>query len=278
MASPVQISIPNLFRLIGTPDAPVVLDVRTDEDFDDDPRFIPGAVRHAFDRVDQLAEKLAGRKVAVYCQKGLKISEGAAAILRCCGVQAEVIEGGQFGWRDAQLPMVPASILPARNEAGQTVWVTRVRPKIDRIACPWLIRRFVDPAARFMYVTKSQVLNVADRFNAVPFDIEDVFWSHRGDHCTFDTMLEEFGLQTEALERLAAIVRAADTDKHENVPQAAGLLAASLGLSRMYSDDLAQLDSGMLLYDMFYRWSRDATDENHTWPVASTSARVSADG
>lgn len=270
MASPVQISIPQLSRLIGTPEAPVVLDVRTDEDFDDDPQLIPGAVRHPFHSVEQLADKLIGKKVAVYCQKGLKISEGAAAILRCCGVQAEVVSGGQFGWRDAQMPMVPAAKIPDKSANGQTVWVTRVRPKIDRIACPWLIRRFVDPNARFLYVTSSQVNNVAEKFNAVPFDIDDVFWSHRGDQCTFDTMLEEFGLQTEALMRLAEIVRAADTNRHENSPQAAGLLAASLGLSRMYSNDLAQLDAGILLYDMFYRWSRDATDEGHTWPSQST--------
>jgi rhodanese-related sulfurtransferase len=271
MASPVQISVSQLNRLIGTPGAPVVLDVRTDEDFDEDPRLIPSARRHPFHSVETIAHKLVDVRVAVCCQKGLKISEGAAAILRCCGVSAEVVSGGQYAWRDAQLPLVPASSIPECHERGHTLWVTRLRPKIDRIACPWLIRRFVDPDAQFLFVSSSQVKNVAERFNATAFDMEDVFWSHRGDLCTFDTMLNEFALETEPLLRLADIVRAADTDRLTSCPEAAGLLAASLGLSRMYSDDLAQLDAGMALYDMFYRWARDATDEGHTWPSSGSS-------
>lgn len=271
MASPVHISVSQLNRLIGTPAAPVVLDVRTDEDFDDDPRLIPSARRHPFHLVESIAHELTDARVAVYCQKGLKISEGAAAILRCCGISAEVVSGGQFAWRDARLPLVPVSIFPELHGRDHTLWVTRLRPKIDRIACPWLIRRFVDPSAQFLFVSSSQVKNVADRFNATAFDIEDVFWSHRGDRCTFDTMLKEFALETEALLRLADIVRAADTDRLASCPEAAGLLAASLGLSRMYSDDLTQLDAGMALYDMFYRWSRDATDEGHTWPSSGSS-------
>jgi hypothetical protein len=144
--------------------------------------------------------------------------------------------------------------------------VTRERPKIDRIACPWLIRRFVDPAAVFLFVKASEVAGVASRFDATPFDVADVYWSHRGDLCTFDTMVEELGLASPALLRLATIVRAADTARLDLVPEAAGLLAASLGLSRMYADDLGQLDAGMVLYDAFYRWCRDATEETHNWP------------
>ena len=140
-------------------------------------------------------------------------------------------------------------------------WITRERPKIDRIACPWLIRRFVDPHAVFLFVAPSEVVGVADQFGGTPFDVENVFWSHRGETCTFDTMLEEFGLKTEPLYRLATIVRGADTARLDLAPQAAGLLAASLGLSRMYMDDLEQLEAGMVLYDAFYRWSRDATEE-----------------
>ena len=106
------------------------------------------------------------------------------------------------------------------------------------------------------------------KFEATPFDIEDVFWSHRDDRCTFDTMIEEFMLDIEPMKRLATIVRGADTNRHNLAPEAAGLLAASLGLSRMYRDDLAQLDAGMTLYDAFYRWARDATEEGHDWPAA----------
>jgi rhodanese-related sulfurtransferase len=272
MASYNEISVSTLSRLIGTPACPVLIDVRIDEDFDADPLLIPGAFRHPFTDVAALAPNLRGQKVIIYCQKGLKISQGAAAILRAEGIQAEVLEGGQFAWRDAKQPMVSAEKIPPLDESGRTVWVTRHRPKIDRIACPWLIRRFVDPRARFLFVSPGQVMNVAERFEATPFDMEGVFWSHRGDACTFDTMVKEFGIGHEALERLAVIIRGADTNKHDLAPEAAGLLAASLGLSRMFRDDLEQLEAGMLLYDSFYRWARDATGEGHDWPA--TSGRV----
>ncbi len=170
--------------------------------------------------------------------------------------------------------MVPEAVLPLRDARGRTVWVTRARPKVDRIACPWLIRRFVDPRAVFLFVAASEVPAVAQRFGAAPLDIEgeDVFWSHRGEKCTFDTMVEEFGLATEPLLRLASIVRGADTARPDLVPEAPGLLAASLGLSRMYADDLEQLEAGMALYDAFYRWCRDATDETHNWPTKKSGA------
>ncbi|MEM8631820.1 MAG: sulfurtransferase/chromate resistance protein [Pseudomonadota bacterium] len=272
MASYNEIPVSSLARLIGTPDCPTLLDVRIDEDFDGDPRLIPGAFRHPFKDVLGLANELSGRSVVVYCQKGLKISQGAAALLRTAGVRAEVLEGGQVAWRDAKLPMVTTDKLPPLDASGRTVWVTRHRPKIDRIACPWLIRRFIDPKAKILFVAASQVTNVAERFGATPFDVENVFWSHRGETCTFDTMIEEFGIAHEALSRLAVIVRGADTNRHDLAPEAAGLLAASLGLSRMFRDDLDQLAAGMLLYDAFYRWARDATNEGHDWPAASKTA------
>jgi len=266
MASPTEISVSQLARLIGTPDCPLIVDVRTDEDFDDDPRLIPGAIRHSFQDIAFLITRVSRPKYIIYCQKGFKISQGAAAILRNLGVVAETLEGGQFAWRDKGFSLIPSNKVPSRNIAGQTVWVTRQRPKIDRIACPWLIKRFVDPTAQFLFVTPSQVLNVAKKFDATPFDTDDCFWSHKEDQCTFDTMIEEFGLHSEALDRLATIVRGADTNRHDLAPEAAGLMAASLGLSRMYKDDLAQLDAGMHLYDAFYRWSRDASNEGHDWP------------
>jgi len=268
MPSPTQITVPRLSRLVGTPDAPVLIDVRIDEDFKDDPRLIPSSFRCAHDAIASFAHRLHGKRTVVICQKGRKLSEGAAAILRSHGVAAETLEGGQFAWRDAGEPLVPAEKLPPRNPEGQTVWVTRQRPKIDRIACPWLIRRFVDPHAQFLFVAPSEVIGVAEKFSATPFDIENVFWSHRDDKCTFDTMIEEFSLQSQALNHLAAIVRGADTNRHDLAPEAKGLLAASLGLSRMFRDDLAQLEAGMMLYDSFYRWARDATEEGHDWPSA----------
>jgi rhodanese-related sulfurtransferase len=272
MSSINTISIDKLARLIGTPKCPVTVDVRTDEDFDNDPRLVPGAVRRGGTTAAQWAKEFAGRAVVVACQKGKKLSEGAAAWLRHEGASAEVLAGGTNAWADADMPMVPANMLPPRDRQGRTVWVTRSRPKIDRIACPWLIRRFVDPEAVFLFVAPQEVSGVAERFGATPFDVEDVFWSHRGELCTFDVMVDEFGLSTEPLLKLARIVRGADTARLDLEPEASGLLAASLGLSRMYSDDLAQLDAGMTLYDAFYRWCRDAVDETHNWPSAKPGA------
>ena len=257
-----QISAAQLARLIGTPDAPAIIDVRLPEDRALDPRLIPGAFTHPHDGVDTIPARLMGRKAVVVCAKGRKLSEGVAALLRLQGVPAEVLEGGSVAWAEAGLPMVPLAALPPGN-----LWVTRHRPKIDRIACPWLIRRFVDPAARFLFVTPSEVPAVAERFDATPFDIDGVFWSHRGETCTFDTMVAEFGLSTPAMDRLALVVRAADTDRHDLSPQAAGLLALSVGLSRQYRDDLQQLEAGMGIYDALYRWARDGFEEGHDWPA-----------
>jgi rhodanese-related sulfurtransferase len=268
MPSPTTISLQKFTRLVGTPKCPAIVDVRTDEDFAADPRLIPGAVRRPFADVAAWAPALAGRPAIVVCHKGLKLSEGVAAWLRHAGGEADVLEGGFVAWAEAGLPMVPDDRLPPRDAEGRTVWVTRARPKVDRIACPWLIRRFVDPAAVFLFVAPSEVAAVAERFGAAPFDIEGVFWSHRGEACTFDTMIAEFGLATDPLLRLAAIVRGADTARPDLAPQAAGLLAVSLGLSRLHSDDLRQLDAGMALYDALYLWCRDAVDEAHNWPTA----------
>jgi rhodanese-related sulfurtransferase len=274
MPSTNTISLDKLTRLIGTPKCPVLIDVRTSEDVAADPRLIPGSVRRPWDLVHEWAGEIGGRAAIVICQKGLKLSQGTAAWLRHEGIPANTLEGGALAWAQAGLPMVQEAKLPPRDRQGRTVWVTRARPKIDRIACPWLIRRFVDPRAVFLFVAPSEVPAVAQRFGAAAFDIEgeDVFWSHRGETCTFDTMIAEFGLATGALVRLAAIVRGADTSRPELAPEAPGLLAASLGLSRMYADDLEQLEAGLLLYDAFYRWCRDATDETHNWPVRKPGA------
>ena len=273
MPAPDLITVPQLARLVGLPDAPVLLDVRTDEDFAADPRSLPGAIRRDWRTASNWASEYAGRSVAVVCRRGLKLSQGVAAWLRHAGVQAESLEGGFEAWAAAGAALVRPNCVPPRDAQGRTVWVTRARPKVDRIACPWLIRRFVDPGAVFLFVAPAEVEAVAERFGATPFDVEGVFWSHRGPLCTFDVMLEEFSLRTEALDRLAAIVRGADTASLDLAPEAAGLLAASLGLSRMFKDDLAQLDAGLVLYDAFYRWARDAVAETHNWPAPAADGR-----
>ena len=255
-----QITPNQLARLLGTPDAPLILDVRLDADAALDARLIPTALACAHADVARHAN--ARQRVVVVCQRGRKLSEGAAAVLRALGHQAEVLEGGHAAWAAAGLPLVPLAALPQSR-----IWVTRHRPKIDRIACPWLIRRFVDPAATFLFVAPAEVLAVAQNFNATPFDIEGVAHSHRGPFCTFDTMIADFGLSHPALDRLALVVRAADTDRHDLAPQAAGLLALSVGLSRLYRDDLQQMEAGMTLYDALYRWARDGAEEGHDWPA-----------
>lgn len=261
MSATNSISLDKLFRLIGTPNCPVIVDVRPEAG-----QLMPAAIRRPAESVRDWGGSMAGMKVAVFCVHGQERGAGVAAILRSEGVEAETLEGGFEAWRDAGLPTIDASKLPQRDPAGRTVWVTRARPKVDRIACPWLIRRFVDPEAAFLFVAPPEVAGVAERFGATPFDVDGVFWSHRGDQCSFDTMVEELGLDGfEALKRLAVIVRGADTAHPEIAPQAAGLLAASLGLSRMYADDHQQLEAGMLIYDAFYRWCRDAVDEAHDW-------------
>ena len=261
MSATNSISSDKLFRLIGTPGCPAIIDVRPDGD-----RQIPGSARREAERVGEWFAAYAGKKAVVTCVHGKERSAGVAAILRAQGIDAEMLEGGFEAWRKAELPLLDASKLPQRDAEGRTIWVTRARPKVDRIACPWLIRRFVDPAAIFLFVAPTDVAGVAERFGATPFDVDGVFWSHRRQQCSFDTMVEEFGLgSVDALARLAVIVRGADTAHPELAPQSAGLLAASLGLSRMYSEDLEQLEAGMIIYDAFYRWCRDAVDETHDW-------------
>ncbi|WP_310469283.1 chromate resistance protein ChrB domain-containing protein [Sphingomonas sp.] len=256
-----SISADQLARLMGTPAAPVIIDVRPGGE-----GLIPGARRYAAEDVAGWAGSLARRPTVVVCVKGEERSAGVAAWLRSAGIDAEMLEGGFDGWAAAGQPVVAASAIPPRNADGHTVWVTRARPKVDRIACPWLIRRFVDPDAVLLFVAPGEVAGVAERFGATPFDVDGVFWSHRGELCTFDVMIEQFGLGgVDALQRLAVVVRGADTARLDLAPQAAGLLALSLGLSRMFTDDLAQLDAGMILYDALYRWCRDAVDETHDW-------------
>jgi len=260
-----HISAAELGRLIGTPDCPALIDVRLTEDRAQDPRILPASVIRPFDGVDDWAGEFVGRKAVIICQRGLKLSQGVAAWLRHAGIDAETLEGGFEAWRDKDGMLVRTDHLPALGLGKPTLWVTRARPKIDRIACPWLIRRFIDPDAVFLFVSPGEVEGVAARFGAIPLDIENVFWTHVGERATFDRMVEEFGLSGPAMARLATIIRGADTHRHDLAPEAPGLLAISLGLSRMFRDDLAQLDAGMLIYDALYRWCRDATGEQHTW-------------
>lgn len=271
MPAPDAISCEQLARLLGTPKSPTILDVRREAVRAQNPHLVPGArslgeAELAPNALTALTSELTG-PVVVVCAEGHELSQGTAAWLRHEGVQAEYLLGGQSSWVASGLPLIDPGKITVRDRRGRSLWVTRSRPKIDRIACPWLIRRFIDPRAVFLFVASAEVQGVAEQFGAMPYDIEGVFWSHREELCTFDVLLSEFSLSTPALDRLALIVRGADTARPDLAPECAGLLAASLGLSRMYSDDLAQLEAGIALYDAFYRWARDATGEQHNWPA-----------
>lgn len=269
MPAPNAITPEKLSRLVGTAGCPRIVDLRPSPT-----HVIPGAVP------DGLRKAQAGDAVVVVDQDGATAAIAAAAVMRSDGLDAEVLEGGHVAWKEADLPTVALAHLPPRHPDGRTWWVTRARPKVDRIACPWLIRRFVDPDARFLFVPPGEVLAVAARNQAEPFDVVDdgVFWSHRGELCTFDIMVEAFGLAAHGpLARLAAIVRGADTDRLDLAPESAGLLAISLGLSRGHGDDHDQLEAGIAIYDALYRWARDAHAERHTWSSHQPSrTRVTA--
>jgi len=267
LSSYTSMSPDELGRDVGTQRAPVIVDVRSDAEFANQPFLIPASIRRDADAADTWAAGLAGKRVVTVCNDGGAIGQSVAAWLRHKSVDAKSLDGGFEAWGASGHLLTRVAKMPSPNSRGSTVWVTRERPKIDRIACPWLIRRFVDPEAVFLFVEPTEVVHVASRFDATPFDIEGVFWSHRGETCTFDTMLTEFGLKSEALDKLATIVRGADTARLDLVPEAAGFLACSLGLSRLFDSDLAQLQAGMTLYDAMYLWCRDATAETHNWPT-----------
>ncbi|GAB5426636.1 MAG: chromate resistance protein [Devosia indica] len=267
MPAPDAIAPDKLAKLVGTPKSPIIVDLRHEDDFARQPRLIPAAKWYASDALPEASAFSGGRSIVTVCGTGSAVSQGVAATLRAQGIAAEYLEGGYAAWIAAGLPTFDPAKLPPADSQRATHWVTRSRPKIDRIACPWLVRRFIDPDARFLFVAPSEVVRVGELFSAAPYDIEGVFWSHRGEDCTFDVMIAEFGLAIPALDRLARIIRGADTARLDLEPEAAGLLAASLGLSRMYSDDREQLEAGMLLYDALFRWARDATGETHNWPT-----------
>ena len=193
-----SISPKDLWNAIAARDAPQLVDVRRRDAYEQSPHLLPGAVwRDAAKTKEWKAEFDATRPIVTACKAGHEMSQSAVAQLRADGIGASVLEGGYEGWANAGLPLVAKSELDRLTPKRPSVWVTRRRPKIDRIACPWLIRRFLDPQARILFVDPDQVVNVARESGGVPFDIKDVELSHVGERCSFDTMLELFGLESE---------------------------------------------------------------------------------
>src|SRR3954470_14935759 len=172
MSSINRITPEKLSRLFGTPRCAVLVDVRSDEEFAADPRLIPGSTRRHYMAASTLANVFAGQSVVVICRDGQALSPGVAAWLRNAGAMADTLEGGFEAWVGARLPVISTRRLPKPDPHGRTVWVTRERPKIDRIACPWLIRRFIDPHAAFLFVAPGDVAAVAERFTAAAYDAE----------------------------------------------------------------------------------------------------------
>jgi rhodanese-related sulfurtransferase len=271
---PNRISPEQLIRLIGTADCPIIVDVRREPVFRGAPARIAGAVWRDHLAAGEWGLRLpTGRPVVVYCVHGHNVSALAASLLSAAGVEVAVLEGGIEAFAQAGGPLV-AREGPGVDvsSARPSVWVTRERPKIDRIACPWLIRRFIDPFAVFHFVPAEWAADIAEELGAIPYDIEGVHYSHRGDTCSFDTLVSEFAIADPAMLHLARIVRGADTARPDLEPQSAGLLAISLGLSVIESDDLRQLEKGMLVYDALYGWCRHATEERHNWPAKASAA------
>lgn len=264
------ISVEELAGVIGTPDAPVVLDVRRRPDFERADRVLPTARWRDHAAVASWAQALPhAAPVVIYCAHGHALSQSAAAMLRERGVDARALAGGYDAWTRAGRATIDLAALPGRGFGDPSRWVTRVRPKIDRIACPWLIRRFIDRDARFLYVEAKHVEAVAKETGAIPYDIEGVRFTHRGAGCSFDALIEDFGIRDTALDRVALVVRGADTGDFDLAPEAAGLLAVSLGISAQSGgDDRAALARGFPVYDALYAWARHATAETHNWPPA----------
>ena len=258
LSLPLSLSLSEFRSLREVFPPPQVLDVRRVPAFEGNPNLIPGSVRCAPEDVEQHAASLEPwRPVVAVCVYGHEVSQNATATLVRLGYAAGSLAIGIDGWC---------------KEGGATVayraptrWVTRERPKIDRIACPWLIRRFIDPSAEFFYVPNAEVRGFAAANAATPYDIPDVEYSHRGPECSFDAFIRIHRIDDRALAKLATILRGADTGTLDLAAQAPGLLAVSLGLSRMIADDHAMLRWGMLVYDALYAWCRDAVGETHGW-------------
>jgi rhodanese-related sulfurtransferase len=273
-----SLSPAELPALLGRADTPLLLDVRRRPVFAASESILPGAMHCAPEDLPAFARREPPRAAIVYCAYGHNVSEDAVRTLRAAGWDARAlrggIEGGEPGvdaladiaaWRTAPLPRIRKR--PDFGVTGErpSRWITRTRPKIDRIACPWLILRFIDPRAQFFYVPTDEVFTQAARLDAVPYDIPDAPISHEWERCSFDALLKAFGLQDPALDQLATIVRGADTSRPDIAPQSAGLLALSLGLSRLHADDHAMLQQALPLYDAFYAWCRDCQGEAHNW-------------
>jgi rhodanese-related sulfurtransferase len=240
-----SISSQQLYERLGTASAPILVDVRRQDAFGNDDRLIIGALHGPPEEVERWRNEFsASRPIIAYCSHGREVSQGVAAALRRAGLDAAYLEGGIGGWKELQLPT------RRKRDASENKWVTREHPKIDRIACPWLISRFIKPDAEFIYVPPSEVADVAASVGGTPYDIKGVEFGHVGERCSFDAIVSFYDIHDPAL------VRGADTSRPDLLPQCEGLLAISYGLSANFPDDHEMLKHGMVMYDALYTWCR----------------------
>ncbi len=266
--APFSITAEDLIRTIGTARAPIRFDTCRGEAFEALDRVIAGAKWRSHRAVDDWVREIsAGADVVVNCLHGHQMSLSTTARLREKGVNARQLAGGIEAYIEAGgVTIKKSDALPTYHD-GATRWVTRANPKVDRIACPWFIRRFVDTTAEILYVNADWVKETAIELDAIPFDVPETDFSHEGEKCSFDVFLDRFDVEDSALRHLARIVRGADTARLDLEPEAAGLLAASLGVSAANHDDHAALSQGMVIYDALYSWCRNAVSETHNWPA-----------
>jgi len=268
-ASPVPLSVSpsQLHDLLERLPPPTIVDVRRNEAAAKDPQRLPNAIKRDPATIDAWASEIEPwRPAVVYCVHGREVSQNATVALAARGLDARYLEGGIEGWRAAG-GATQAVRTPTR-------WVTRERPKIDRIACPWLIRRFIDAEAEFAYVPADRVRSFAAETGMTPYDVPDVEFSHVGAECSFDAFIHKYrleGAEYAALAALANIVRAADTNALALAAQAPGLLALSRGLSRLFADDHTMLRWGMLCYDALYAWCRETPADARSKATAAAS-------
>ena len=267
--TPSSIPAEDLYARLGTATAPVLLDVRRSDDLTEVDCLVVSAIPLDMTGLQWIDHLPTGNAVVVYCGDGQEVSRNAAAKLRAAAIDAAYLEGGIAGWLKRDLPTC------RKFSARGHTWVTRERPKIDRIACPWLIQRFIDPLARILYVPAGDVRAAAAKTGATPFDIEGVEFAHEGDRCSFDTLLRIYGIKDTALDRLATIVRGADTSRHDLAAQCGGLFAISLGLSANFPNDHKMLAHGMVMYDALYVWCRSLQSETHNWPTKTSISLAS---
>lgn len=265
-------TVAELHSRLESADAPIVIDVRRHPAFLESPHMLSGALRREPEQAAAWMKSLPlAADFVAYCVHGGEVSQGVANAAAANGISARYLEGGVEAWAAA------GGAMDAKPRHAPTRWVTRERPKIDRIACPWLVARFVDAQAQFLYVPTHDVLAVAREKDAVPYDIPDVHFSHEGERCSFDAFVKHYRLRDPALGQLALIVRGADTAHLELAAQAPGLAALSLGLSRNFADDHEMLAHGMVMYDALYAWCREGKDEVHTWNPQAYGTRVVAE-